>query len=181
MAKINTYKLWCQDLVCPKYYKAFMIEFLVDTLELSRQLPYSENNFTGPPTETMLKIGFADALLVQQSKDHRHGFGKNCPSTMWGTHLKGQPWIFLDHYQSHEGAISIFLWWPITSANSVQHIQYQPYMRQSICGKLDLTLWCPIGAAHRPRKEFRIKPVLRDVQTVEDQQDQNYSTPPTIR
>ncbi len=29
-----------------------------------------------------------------------------------------------------------------------------PEIAQSLCGKLDLTLWCPIGAAHRPRKEL---------------------------
>ncbi len=52
---------------------------------------------------------------------------------------------------------------------------------QSLCGKLDLTLWCPIRATHRPRKEFLIKPSLRDVQAIEDQRDKNYRTPPTIR
>ncbi len=29
--------------------------------------------------------------------------------------------------------------------------------------------WCPIGIAHRPRKELRIEPVLGDVQAVENQ------------
>ncbi len=36
---------------------------------------------------------------------------------------------------------------------------------------MDFTLWCPIGAVYRLRKELRIEPVLRDVQAVKDQQD----------
>ncbi len=49
-----------------------------------------------------------------------------------------------------------------------------PRNSQGLCGKLDPTLWCPIGAAQGPRKELRIKSVLRDVQALEDQQE---STP----
>ncbi len=44
-----------------------------------------------------------------------------------------------------------------------------PRNSQNLCGKLDFTLWCPIGAAHRPRKEFWSEPVLWNMQTVEDQ------------
>ncbi len=43
-----------------------------------------------------------------------------------------------------------------------------PWNSQSFCGKLDLTLWCSIRAAHGLKKELRIKPVLGDVQGVED-------------
>ncbi len=60
MVKMNIYKLWYQNQVFLKYYTAFTIVFPVDTLELLRQLPNFENNFTGQLTKTMLKIGFAD-------------------------------------------------------------------------------------------------------------------------
>ncbi len=56
-----------------------------------------------------------------------------------------------------------------------------PRNSRSLCGKLDLTLWCPLGAAHRPRRKFWIGSVLRDVEIIEDQQDQNYSTSSIIR
>ncbi len=39
MARMNIYKLWCQDQAFLEYYTVFMIVFLVDTLELPRQLP----------------------------------------------------------------------------------------------------------------------------------------------
>ncbi len=39
IVNMNIYQLWCQDLVFFEYYTTFTIAFLVDTLELLRQLP----------------------------------------------------------------------------------------------------------------------------------------------
>ncbi len=171
MVKTSTYKLWCQDLAFLECYTAFMTIFLVDISELTRWLPNFENDFTGQPTKMTLKIGFADALLVQQPKDHKPGCEVNCTNTMWDNHSKEQPWILLDHSQCRKGAIAISLWWLIISANGAKHIPYQPQMplkQPKFCRKLDLALRCSTGAAHRPRKELRIEPVCGDVQTVED-------------
>ncbi len=57
MVKMNIYRLWCQDRVFLKYYTAFTIVFLVDTLELPKQLPNFENDFTGQLTKIMSQIG----------------------------------------------------------------------------------------------------------------------------
>ncbi len=77
MVKTNPCKLWYQGLAFLEYYTAFMIKFPAATSEFPRQSSNFENSFTGPPTKTMLKIGFADALLLQQLMDHRLGWEVN--------------------------------------------------------------------------------------------------------
>ncbi len=47
MVKMNIYKSWFENLVFLGYYTAFVIEFLVDTMEVPRQLLNFENDFTG--------------------------------------------------------------------------------------------------------------------------------------
>ncbi len=47
-------------LVFLEYYTAFMFKFSVDALQLPRQWPNFEKDFTGTHTRKMLKIEFAD-------------------------------------------------------------------------------------------------------------------------
>ncbi len=147
---------------------------LVDTLNLQRQLPNLENDFTGS------KTGFVVVWPVLPLKGHRHSCVAICADTMWDTHLKRQPWICwtISNVTEERSTYSCGCRLLQQMERSIFNANHGcPRNSQGFCGKLDLALWCPIGAAHRLTNLI----VLRDVQAVEDQQDQNYSSPYTIR
>ncbi len=122
MVKLSASKLWCQNSGFLKYYTAFVIQSLVDILELLRQLPNFENDFTGSSTRTMMKNEFTHMWPTQRPKGHKHNCVGNRTSTVCGSHLKENTYILLNHFLSCKKVVNIFSWWSITSANSIRSV-----------------------------------------------------------
>ncbi len=151
MVKTNIYKLCCQDLAFLKYYTAFTIESVVDTLALSKQLSNFENNFTGPSTGMKSKSGssLCDLCCNQRATD----------TIVWQTTQIqcGTPickdshvscWT-ISNVTKRQSAYSCSSWLLQQMVRSISSANHRcPRNSQSLCGKSNLTLWCAIRATH---------------------------------
>ncbi len=105
----------------------------------------------------MRKIGFSNVGFVQQLKGHTyiklhgklHKYNAEHPFEIITMDLAG-PFSMSRRGNWHILAVVDYFsnWCETYSVPTMDAPEIV-----SLCGKIDLTLWCPIGVAHRTRKE----------------------------